>query len=98
MTAGASSLLWNGAISCSTIVDSALPGSHATASFSWASVSLFAGPNASASTITQKPRMSHFATLLDGNRAKRDIVHTSGGRGLQHQRFPDVTAPVNAPL
>ncbi len=87
MTAGTSSLDWKRPISCSTTVDSALPGSQATASFFCAPVSLLAGRKASASTITQKARISHFEIRPETNRANLDIRYLGGRRGRFRQRF-----------
>src|SRR6478609_6300882 len=71
MTAGNSFLLWNASICLTTWVDCASAGSHATASLLRAPCSLPAGPNAAASTASQKTRTTHLVTFDDGNQASR---------------------------
>ena len=80
----------------STSVDSASPGSHETASFSCAPVSLPAGENASTSATTQNARISHFDRRPEANRASRPaaLLETSltgstvlaAGRGVNRQK------------
>jgi len=74
MTAGISSLGWKVSAAFRTAVDSASPGSQATASFSWAPVSLLAGLSASPNATSQNATMTHLDTGPDARRARRPTL------------------------
>jgi hypothetical protein len=70
-TAGTSSGEENWAVALSTSVDSAFPGSHDTASFCWAPVSLLAGLTHTPTATIHSASTIHFDTLPHGNAASR---------------------------
>ena len=80
-------------MSLSTAVDSASPGSHETASFSWAPVSLSAGEKATTKATTQKARITHFVFRPEAKRAKGPTVLLVGS--LTRSTFPGCRGWVN---
>src|SRR5450631_477425 len=87
--AGTSSLDWNCCDARTTLVDSALPGSHAVASFFSAPMSKPDGPATSAATMTQKISTAHFDLRPAGNHAS---VPTSAVRSALIEGLPATDA------
>ena len=77
-------------------MDSASPGSHDTASFSWAPVSLPAGERARTNTTTQKARIIHLVVLPEAKRANRPTELI--GSSLIGPTLPGTADRVNRPM
>ncbi len=98
-TAGISSSGENCSDDFSTSVDSALPGNQDTASFSWAPVSLLAGPKAAAMATIHSTSTIHLDTLPHGNAASRPApaTRTIPLEGRQPTRRAVHNAPPHQP-